>query len=154
MLFSKVLVTKVKIMLSIFDPYVLLGIGVILIAFEAIITSFILIWFGIGFIITALISYVYVFNDGVWQLAVASFISVLLLVLLRKKAFEKFLQSDEKISDNFLDEKGFGEIKNQKVYYKGMYWQIDGSIDESKFNEGEKVIVTKTHKNSAFITKK
>ena len=154
MLFSKVLVTKVKIMLSIFDPYVLLGIGVILIAFEAIITSFILIWFGIGFIITALISYVYVFNDGVWQLAVASFISVLLLVLLRKKAFEKFLQSDEKISDNFLDEKGFGEIKNQKVYYKGTYWQIDGSIDESKFNEGEKVIVTKTHKNSATISKK
>ena len=141
-------------MLSIFDPYVLLGIGVILIAFEAIITSFILIWFGIGFIITALISYIYVFNDGVWQLAIASFISVLLLALLRKKAFEKFLQSDEEISDNFLDEKGFGEIKNQKVYYKGTYWQIDGSIDESKFNEGEKVIVTKTHKNSATISKK
>ena len=154
MLSSRVLVTKVKIMLEVFNPYILLGIGVILIAFEAIITSFILIWFGIGFIITALISYFYPFSDGVWQLAIASFISVLLLVLLRKKAFEKFLQSDEKISDNFLDEKGFGEIKNQKVYYKGTYWQIDGSIDESKFNEGEKVIVTKTHKNSATISKK
>ena len=141
-------------MLSVFDPYVLLGIGVVLIAFEAIITSFILIWFGIGFILTGLISYVYPFEDGVWQLAVASIISFLLLALLRKKTFAKFLKPDEAINDNFLNEKGFGEIKNQKVFYKGTYWEIDGSIDESSFKEGEKVIVTKTYKNSAIISKK
>jgi membrane protein implicated in regulation of membrane protease activity len=141
-------------MLSVIDPYILLGIGVILIAFEAIIASFILIWFGIGFILTGLISYGYSFDDGIWQLALASVISLLLLALLRKKAFEKFLKSDEKISDNFLNEKGIGEIKNKKVFYKGTYWEIDGEVDESLFIEGEKVIVSKTFKNSATINKK
>lgn len=145
---------KVGIMLSVFDPYILLGIGVVLIAFEAIITSFILIWFGIGFILTGLISYVYNFEDGIWQLALASIISFLLLALLRKKTFKKFLKPEESITDDFFNEKGFGEIKNQKVFYKGTYWEIDGSIDESEFIDGEKVIVTKTHKNSATISKR
>jgi len=141
-------------MLNVIDPYILLGIGVILIAFESIITSFILIWFGIGFVLTAFISYVYTFEDGIWQIALASFISLVLLFLLRKKTFKKFLKSEEDISDNFLNEKGFGEIKNNKVFYKGTYWEIDPSVDESVFNEGEKVMVTKTYKNSAIITKK
>ena len=102
MLSLKVLVTKVRIMLSVIDPYILLGIGIVLIGFEAVITSFILIWFGIGFVLTALISYFYGFDDGMWQLAIASLISILLLVILRKRTFKKFLNSDEKITDNFL----------------------------------------------------
>jgi len=154
MLSLKVLVTKVKIMLSIIDPYILLGIGVILIALESVIASFILMWFGIGFILTAFISYLYAFDDGIWQLSIASFISILLLLLLRKRTFKKFLSSNEKISDNFLNEKGIGEIKNDKVFYKGTYWEIDGEINESIFTEGEKVLVTKTFKNSATIEKK
>jgi len=141
-------------MLSVIDPYILLGIGIVLIALEAVITSFILIWFGIGFMLTALISYFYPFSDGIWQIAIASFISLLLLVLLRKKIFESFLKPDEKISDNFFDEEGFGVMKNQKVFYKGTYWEIDGSIDESQFKEDEKVIVTKTYKNFAIINKR
>ncbi|MAD41068.1 MAG: nodulation efficiency protein D [Arcobacter sp.] len=141
-------------MLSVIDPYILLGIGVVLIAFEAIITSFILIWFGIGFVLTAFISYLYPFEDGIWQLAIASFISILLLLLLRKRTFKKFLSSNEKITDNFLNVKGIGQIKNEKVFYKGTYWEIDGQVDESIFNEGEKVVVTKTFKNFATIEKK
>ena len=104
------------IILSTIDPYILLGIGVALIAFEAIIASFILIWFGIGFIITALISSVYAFSDGIWQIAVASIISLILLLLLRKKVLESFLESKKNISDNFFDEKGVGQIKNSKVF--------------------------------------
>ena len=140
-------------MLSVIDPYILLGIGVVLIALEAIITSFILIWFGIGFMLTALISYFYPFNDGIWQLAIASFISLLLLLILRKKVFESFLKPEKEINDNFLNEKGFGLIKNQKVFYKGTYFEIDGSIDETQFKEGEKVVVSKTYKNFAVISK-
>lgn len=140
-------------MLSVIDPYILLGIGVVLIALEAVITSFILIWFGIGFMLTALISYFYPFNDGIWQLAIASFISLLLLLILRKKVFESFLKPEKEINDNFLNEKGFGLIKNQKVFYKGTYFEIDGSIDETQFKEGEKVVVSKTYKNFAVISK-
>lgn len=145
---------RVRIMLSVIDPYILLGIGVILIGFEAVITSFILIWFGIGFILTALISYLYGFDDGIWQLAIASLLSILLLVILRKKTFKKFLSSKEKINDDFLNEKGIGQIKNEKVFYKGTYWEIDGEVDDSIFEEGEKVIVSKTFKNYATIEKR
>ena len=145
---------QTQIILSMIDPYILLAIGIALIAFEAIITSFILIWFGTGFIITALISYVYIFPNGVWQIAIASIISLVLLIFLRKKVLESFLKSRKDISDNFFDKKGIGEIRNSKVLYKATYWDIDSTLDEKEFVEGEKVVVLKTHKNTATIEKK
>ena len=106
---------QTQIILSVIDPYILLAIGVALITFEAVIVSFVLVWFGVGFVLTAFISYIYVFDDGIWQIATASLISLILLLLLRKKVLESFLKSKKDISDNFLDEKGIGEIKNSKV---------------------------------------
>lgn len=140
--------------LEIINPYILLGIGVVLIGLEAIVTSFILIWFGLGFILTAFISMFYDFSDGIWQLGIVAIISLLFILLLRKKVLEKFLSSKEDITDNFLEEGGYGEIKNEKVFFKGTYWEIDAAQDESSFKEGEKVIVKKTFKNSATIEKK
>lgn len=140
--------------LEIINPYILLGIGVVLIGLEAIVASFILIWFGLGFILTAFISMFYDFSDGLWQLGIVAIISLLFILLLRKKVLEKFLSSKEDITDNFLEEGGYGEIKNEKVFFKGTYWEIDASQDSSSFKEGEKVIVKKTFKNSATIEKK
>lgn len=141
-------------LLDVISPYILLGIGIILIGLESVIVSFILIWFGLGFIITAFISYIYPFSDGVWQLGVVSIISLLFIVILRKKALEKFLDSKEKVSDNFLAEGGIGEIKNSKVFFKGTYWEIDPTSEEFELEEGQKVVVLKTHKNTAIIQKK
>ncbi|WP_072680643.1 NfeD family protein [Arcobacter sp. LA11] len=141
-------------LLDIIDPYLLLGIGVVLIGLEAIITSFILIWFGLGFLIVALISMGYEFSDGIWQLGAVAIISLVFIVLLRKKVLEKFLSSDENITDNFLEEGGIGEIKNSKVFFKGTYWEIDSSLNNNEFEENEKVTVIKTYKNSAKIEKK
>lgn len=141
-------------LLEVINPYILLGIGVVLIGFEAIITSFILIWFGLGFIITALISVLYDFSDGVWQLGIVAIISLFFIILLRKKALEKFLSSEKNISDNFLEEGGIGEIKNSKVFFKGTYWEIDPESDEFDYDEGQKVVIIKTRKNNAIIQKK
>lgn len=143
-----------QIILSVIDPYILLAIGVALIALEAVIASFVLIWFGIGFVLTALLSYFLAFNDGIWQIATASIISLILLLMLRKKALESFLKSKKDISDNFLNEKGIGEIRDSKVFYKATYWDIDSKLDEKEFVDGEKVVVLKTHKNKASIEKK
>ena len=143
-----------QIILSVIDPYILLAIGVALIALEAVIASFVLIWFGIGFVLTALLSYFLAFNDGIWQIATASIISLILLLMLRKKALESFLKSKKDISDNFFDEKGIGEIRNSKVFYKATYWDIDSKLDEKEFLDGETVVVLKTHKNKATIEKK
>ena len=143
-----------QIIFSVIDPYILLAIGVALIALEAVIASFVLIWFGIGFVLTALLSYFLAFNDGIWQIATASIISLILLLMLRKKALESFLKSKKDISDNFFDEKGIGEIRDSKVFYKATYWDIDSKLDEKEFVDGEKVVVLKTHKNKASIEKK
>jgi len=145
---------ETQILISVFNPYVLLGIGVALIAFEAVITSFVLVWFGIGFIITAGISYIYPFEDGIWQLAIVSLISLILIVLLRKKALETFIDSKKEINDNFFEEGGIGEIKNSKVFFKGTYWEIDTKEDIKSFSENERVNVIKTYKNYAVIEKK
>ena len=42
---------------------------------------------------------------------------------------DKFFKSQTEVSDNFFDEKGIGEIKNSKVFYKGTYWEIDSNLD-------------------------
>ncbi len=144
----------IQTILDVIDPFILLAIGIALIAFEALIASFILIWFGVGFVVIAIVSSMYMFSDGIWQIAAASIISLLLLFLLRKKVLEKFLNSRKNISDDFLNEKGIGEIRNSKVFYKATYWDIDSNIDEKEFVEGEKVVVLKTHKNTAIIEKK
>lgn len=141
-------------MLSAVDPYNLLAIGVALVALEALIASFILIWFGISFIIVAVISYFVVFSGAVWQLATVSLISIILILVLRKKVVEIFLKSKVEVSDDYLNEKGIGEIKNSKVFYKGTYWDIDSQLDEKEFIEGEKVEVLKTFKNKATIEKR
>ena len=146
--------TQTIMLLDLINPYILLGIGVILIGLEAVIASFILIWFGIGFILTAFISMGYDFSDGVWQLACVAIISLALLAMLRKKVLEKFLKSEEEITDNFLSEGGTGEIKNGKVFFKGTYWEIDSELDDNEFESGEKVEVIKTYRNSAVIKKK
>jgi len=145
---------QTTMLLEVINPYILLGIGIVLIGLEAVIASFILIWFGLGFVLTAIFSMFYEFSDGVWQLAVVSMLSLLFIILLRKRFLKKFLDSKEDITDNFLDESGIGEIKNSKVFYKGTYWEIDPSVDESSFVEGEKVVVSKTYKNFASIQKK
>ena len=141
-------------MLSAVDPYILLAIGVALVALEALIASFILIWFGISFIIVAVISYFVVFSGAVWQLATVSLISIILILVLRKKVVEIFLKSKVEVSDDYLNEKGIGEIKNSKVFYKGTFWDIDSQLDEKEFIEGEKVEVLKTFKNKATIEKR
>ena len=77
-----------------------------------------------------------------------------MILFLRKKVVDTFSKSKIEVSDDFLNEKGIGEIKNSKVFYKGTYWEIDSNLDEKEFFEGEKVLVLKTSKNMASIEKK
>mgnify|MGYP000199723941 CR=1 FL=1 len=144
---------EAQTLIDVIDIYVLLGIGITLIAFEVFITSFVLFWFGLGFLICAPISHYYQFSDGIWQILVSCAIALLLLVLFRKKAIEKFLKPKDAINDDFLNEQGTGEIRNSKVFYKGTYWEIDAQNPEEVFENGDKVQVIETHKNYAKIKK-
>lgn len=135
------------------EPYILLSIGITLIALEAVIASFIVIWFGFGFVLVAFISFFYVYSNVIWQLATVSIFSMILIFAFRNKFMKKFLESKVKVSDDFFNEEGIGEIKNSKVFYKGTYWEIDPNININDFQENEKIIVLKTSKNVAFIKK-
>jgi len=141
------------ITLSAFDFYILFAIAIVLITLEMFLYSFVVIWFGLGFIIVGVLSFFYPFERAIWQLAVVSIISLAFLFLFRKKLLAKFLKSQKEIKDNFFDEKGVGEIKNSKVFYKGTYWEITSTIDEKEFVEGEKVLVLKVSNNHATIQK-
>jgi membrane protein implicated in regulation of membrane protease activity len=144
---------ETQIILDISEPYILLAIGITLIALETFIGSFIVIWFGLGFIITAGIRYFYEFSDGIWEITTVSIISLLLILFFRKKFIEIFMKSEINVSDDFFNEKGIGEIKDSKVFYKGTYWDIDPLINEKQFVEGEKVIVLEILKNNVTIKK-
>lgn len=135
------------------SPLVLLSIGVLLIALESLFFSFVLFWFGLAFLIVGAISFFDVSLDLKWQLSLVSIISLALLLFLRAKALEMFLKSKEgENNDNFLNETGYGVIKNEKVFYKATYWDIDPACKVT-FTDGEKVFVEKAEKNIAFIKK-
>jgi len=76
------------------SPIILMAIGLVLIAFETFVMSFVLIWFGVGFFSVGVLSHHFTFNDGIWQLATVSIVSVLLLFLLRMKFVRYFLEDD------------------------------------------------------------
>lgn len=134
-------------------PAILIGAGIALIALEAVVLSFVVVWFGIASILIGCLSYFILFNDGIWQLAVISVIALLLLLVLRTSAMTNFLKpKDEEYHDNFFDEKGIGVIKNGKVYYKATYWDIEYSI-ENEITENEKVEVLSIKGSTAIIKK-
>jgi membrane protein implicated in regulation of membrane protease activity len=127
-------------MLNPIDISYLLAIGVALVAFEIITGSFVLFWFGLGFIIVALLGLVFPFGDGAVQIALSFTIGAIMLYTLRAKFIATFMNSKEKHTDFFEDEeKGKGVIQNGRVFYKGTYWDAD--IEGLK--EGDKVVVDK-----------
>jgi len=136
------------------DFYTLIAIGIVLGALEVFIYSFVLIWFALGFILVGIISLFYDFTNLYWQLATVALFSLLFLIFFRKSLLEKFLKPQSEISDNFFNKKGYGVIKNQKLFYKATYWEIEESINLEEFSEGEKVKVLEIVNNKAIIKKR
>ena len=79
---------ETQIVFTLIDPYILLAIGILFVAFEILLGTFIIIWFGIGFGITAFISNFYVYSDGIWQFTTVLFISILLAIFFREKTLK------------------------------------------------------------------
>ena len=143
-----------SLILNPIDPFLLIGLGFLLIASEMLVTAFIMLWFGLGIIIVGIISYFYAYTDGIWQLASASIIALLLLIFLRNKFVREFLSPVDKLpEENFLNEEGQGVIKDVKVYYKSIFWTPDNLAIISDFEEGEVVDVLEALKGKAKIRK-
>ena len=106
------------------SAWIFIALGVGFVIAEVLFMDFTLIFFGLGFLIVGILSF---FVNLSWQiqLLLAATLSILLLVMLKKRIKTAFFKSKEKLEDNFLDESGVGEIKNGMVYYKSTFWKSD-----------------------------
>ncbi len=133
------------------DPIVLISIGIALVAFEALFFSFFVFWFGVASIIVGVMSYAINFSDGLWQICSIAIIAMVLLVVLRAKALDRFMRAKTREpNDDFLNTSGSGIIKDGKVYFKATYWNISSDDD---FTQGEKVHVVSTKGATAVVQK-
>lgn len=135
------------------DFYTLFALGVVLIALEVFVASFVVIWFGLGFLLVSFVELVFPINDIVWQICFVAILSLIFLFLFRKKVLKRFSKAQKEIKDDFLNESGYGEVKNGKIFYKGTFWEFEGDLDEKEFQNGEKIFVEKTKNNIAYIKK-
>ncbi|MDO5046665.1 NfeD family protein [Campylobacter sp.] len=127
------------------SPYFVLAFGVLLIVAELLIGSFFIMFFGLGFLIVGILGFFVNFSWHV-QILLASIISIILLLLLKKPIKEKFYNSKNEVRDDFLNESGEGEIKEGMVYFKGTLWHYDGNL-----KEGQKVQVVGTKGNKVIL---
>ena len=116
----------------------MIAIGAVLCALEFTLFSFYLLFFGVAFIIVGAVNFGFNFEWSFQILAVLvlAFIS---LALLKAPLKSKFMAKKESFNEEFLDEAGVGEIRENMVYFKGTLWKYDGGL-----KNGEKVQVLGT----------
>ena len=68
------------------------------------------------------------------------------LALLKAPLKSKFMAKKESFNEEFLDEPGVGEIRENMVYFKGTLWKYDGNLAE-----GSKVQVRGIKGNKAIL---
>ena len=120
------------------SPFIMLAIGALLCAAELMLFSFYLLFFGLAFIIVGAVNFGVVFEWPYQILGVAT-LAIILLALLKAPLKSKFMAKKESFNEEFLDEAGVGEIRENMVYFKGTLWKYDGAL-----KNGEKVQVLGT----------
>ena len=120
------------------SPFIMIAIGALLCVAELMLFSFYLLFFGLAFIIVGAINFGFNFEWSFQILGVAA-LAIILLVLLKAPLKSKFMAKKESFNEEFLDEPGVGEIRENMVYFKGTLWKYDGVL-----KNGEKVQVLGT----------
>ena len=120
------------------SPFIMLAIGALLCVAELMLFSFYLLFFGVAFIIVGAINFGFGFEWSFQSLAVLV-LAFILLALLKAPLKSKFMAKKESFNEEFLDEPGVGEIRENMVYFKGTLWKYDGGL-----KNGEKVQVLGT----------
>lgn len=123
----------------------MLAIGAVLCALEFTLFSFYLLFFGLAFIIVGAVNFGVAFEWPYQILGVAA-LAIVLLALLKAPLKSKFMARKESFNEEFLDEAGVGEIRENMVYFKGTLWKYDGNLAE-----GSKVQVRGIKGNKAIL---
>ena len=120
------------------SPFIMIAIGAVLCALEFMLFSFYLLFFGVAFIIVGAVNFGFNFEWS-FQILAVLVLAFILLVLLKAPLKSKFMAKKESFNEEFLDEAGVGEIRENMVYFKGTLWKYDGVL-----KNGEKVQVLGT----------
>ena len=116
----------------------MIAIGAVLCALEFMLFSFYLLFFGLAFIIVGAVNFGFSFEWS-FQILAVLVLAFILLALLKAPLKSKFMAKKESFNEEFLDEPGVGEIRENMVYFKGTLWKYDGVL-----KNGEKVQVLGT----------
>ena len=116
----------------------MIAIGALLCVAELMLFSFYLLFFGVAFIIVGAINFGFSFEWS-FQILAVLVLAFILLALLKAPLKSKFMAKKESFNEEFLDEPGVGEIRENMVYFKGTLWKYDGVL-----KNGEKVQVLGT----------
>ena len=127
------------------SPFIMLAIGAVLCALEFTLFSFYLLFFGLAFIIVGAINFGFGFEWS-FQILAVLVLAFILLALLKAPLKSKFMARKESFNEEFLDEAGVGEIRENMVYFKGTLWKYDGNLAE-----GSKVQVRGIKGNKAIL---
>ncbi|WP_103636540.1 NfeD family protein [Campylobacter concisus] len=117
------------------SPFIMIAIGALLCVAELMLFSFYLLFFGVAFIIVGAINFGFGFEWS-FQILAVLVLAFILLALLKAPLKSKFMAKKESFNEEFLDEPGVGEIRENMVYFKGTLWKYDGVL-----KNGEKVQV-------------
>ena len=120
------------------SPFIMIAIGALLCVAELMLFSFYLLFFGVAFIIVGAVNFGFNFEWS-FQILAVLVLAFILLVLLKAPLKSKFMAKKESFNEEFLDEPGVGEIRENMVYFKGTLWKYDGGL-----KNGEKVQVLGT----------
>ncbi len=134
------------------SPWALIALGVFLIGVELFLTSFVLLFFGQGFIIVGIISF-FVVMSGEVQIIFSLLIGGILTYILRATFIRSMRQED--LTLETLETGDIGTIVENngetRVQYKGTTWALH--MEESfQPKTGDKVIVVELKNNIARIT--
>lgn len=127
------------------SPFIMIAIGALLCVAELMLFSFYLLFFGLAFIIVGAVNFGFNFEWPYQILGVAA-LAIVLLALLKAPLKSKFMAKKESFNEEFLDEAGVGEIRENMVYFKGTLWKYDGNLAE-----GSKVQVRGIKGNKAIL---
>ena len=120
------------------SPFIMIAIGALLCVAELMLFSFYLLFFGVAFIIVGAVNFGFGFEWS-FQILAVLVLAFILLALLKAPLKSKFMAKKESFNEEFLDEPGVGEIRENMVYFKGTLWKYDGGL-----KNGEKVQVLGT----------
>ena len=140
--------------LSVIPAWIMLTIGFALLGIELLIGSFIVLFFGIAFIVIGVSGFIFNWPSGELQLLVTILLGGVLSFALRGLLTKGTDRADLPLET--MQGGDIGQIVAHggalSVMYKGTTWTFR-SLDDNVFSEGDEVVVESLKNNVAYVKK-